>query len=107
MLVTHFQRALKSQDALMEFRTISQMFRDGQYEASAYYEHCRVALGDRFHEIFPELIALLPTISKQQVNYTSCIIGLKRMDEKIRFSLNVLYYFFIGTLFGILPRRKQ
>uniref|UniRef100_A0A182TFF5 RING-type E3 ubiquitin transferase n=1 Tax=Anopheles melas TaxID=34690 RepID=A0A182TFF5_9DIPT len=69
VLVTHFQRALKSQDALMEFRTISQMFRDGQYEASAYYEHCRVALGDRFHEIFPELIALLPTISKQQELY--------------------------------------
>uniref|UniRef100_A0A182P4F9 RING-type E3 ubiquitin transferase n=1 Tax=Anopheles epiroticus TaxID=199890 RepID=A0A182P4F9_9DIPT len=69
VLVTHFQKALKSQDALMEFRTISQMFRDGQYEASAYYEHCRVALGDRFHEIFPELIALLPTIGKQQELY--------------------------------------
>ncbi|XP_035911847.1 LOW QUALITY PROTEIN: E3 ubiquitin-protein ligase ZNF598 [Anopheles stephensi] len=69
VLVTHFQRALKNQDALMEFRTISQMFRDGQYEASAYYDHCKIALGDRFQEIFPELIALLPTIAKQQELY--------------------------------------
>uniref|UniRef100_A0A182MP14 RING-type E3 ubiquitin transferase n=1 Tax=Anopheles culicifacies TaxID=139723 RepID=A0A182MP14_9DIPT len=69
VLVTHFQKALKNQDALMEFRTISQMFRDGQYEASAYYEHCKHALGDRFNEIFPELIALLPTIAKQQELY--------------------------------------
>uniref|UniRef100_A0A182WJ08 RING-type E3 ubiquitin transferase n=1 Tax=Anopheles minimus TaxID=112268 RepID=A0A182WJ08_9DIPT len=69
VLVTHFQKALKNQDALMEFRTISQMFRDGQYEASAYYDHCKIALGDRFNEIFPELIALLPTIAKQQELY--------------------------------------
>ncbi|XP_050073729.1 E3 ubiquitin-protein ligase ZNF598 [Anopheles maculipalpis] len=69
VLVTHFQKALKSHDALMEFRTISQMFRDGQYEASAYYDHCKIALGDRFLEIFPELIALLPSIAKQQELY--------------------------------------
>ncbi|XP_049289640.1 E3 ubiquitin-protein ligase ZNF598 [Anopheles funestus] len=69
VLVTHFQKALKNQEALMEFRTISQMFRDGQYEASAYYDHCKIALGDRFNEIFPELIALLPTIAKQQELY--------------------------------------
>uniref|UniRef100_A0AAG5DLI9 RING-type E3 ubiquitin transferase n=1 Tax=Anopheles atroparvus TaxID=41427 RepID=A0AAG5DLI9_ANOAO len=68
-LVTHFQRALKDQAALAEFRTISQMFRDGQYHASAYYEHCKIALGDRFQEIFPELIALLPSIAKQQELY--------------------------------------
>ncbi|XP_058126302.1 E3 ubiquitin-protein ligase ZNF598 [Anopheles ziemanni] len=68
-LVTHFQRALKDQAALAEFRTISQMFRDGQYNASAYYEHCKIALGDRFQEIFPELIALLQNIAKQQELY--------------------------------------
>uniref|UniRef100_A0A182NHA2 RING-type E3 ubiquitin transferase n=1 Tax=Anopheles dirus TaxID=7168 RepID=A0A182NHA2_9DIPT len=69
VLVTHFQKALKNKNALVEFRTISQMFRDGQYDAAAYYEHCKFALGDRFQEIFPELLALLPTISKQQELY--------------------------------------
>lgn len=66
-LVTHFQRALKKPEALTEFRTISQMFRDGMYNPAPYYEHCKVALGDRFAEIFPELVALLPNITKQQV----------------------------------------
>uniref|UniRef100_A0A182JT38 RING-type E3 ubiquitin transferase n=1 Tax=Anopheles christyi TaxID=43041 RepID=A0A182JT38_9DIPT len=69
VLVTHFQKALRNQDALIEFRNVSQMFRDGQYDTSDYYDHCRMALGDRFHEIFPELIALLPTIAKQQELY--------------------------------------
>ncbi|EDS34196.1 conserved hypothetical protein [Culex quinquefasciatus] len=68
-LVTQFQRSLKKDDALAEFRTISQMFRDGSYNPGPYYEHCRVALGDRFHEIFPELLVLLPNITKQQELY--------------------------------------
>ncbi|XP_058056995.1 E3 ubiquitin-protein ligase ZNF598 [Anopheles bellator] len=68
-LVTQFQRTLKSPEALAEFRTISQMFRDGQYNAPAYYEHCKAALGDRFTDTFPELIALLPNIAKQQELY--------------------------------------
>ncbi|XP_053683245.1 E3 ubiquitin-protein ligase ZNF598 [Sabethes cyaneus] len=68
-LVTHFQRALKKPDALAEFRAISQMFRDGVYNPAPYYEHCKAALGDRFTEIFPELLALLPNITKQQELY--------------------------------------
>lgn len=68
-LVTHFQRALKKPEALTEFRTISQMFRDGMYNPAPYYEHCKVALGDKFAEIFPELVALLPNITKQQELY--------------------------------------
>lgn len=68
-LVTQFQRSLKKDDALSEFRTISQMFRDGSYNAGPYYEHCKVALGDRFNEIFPELLVLLPNIAKQQELY--------------------------------------
>ncbi|XP_062552765.1 E3 ubiquitin-protein ligase ZNF598 [Armigeres subalbatus] len=68
-LVTHFQRALKKPEALNEFRTISQMFRDGMYNPAPYYEHCKVALGEKFSEIFPELVALLPNITKQQELY--------------------------------------
>ncbi|XP_053675120.1 E3 ubiquitin-protein ligase ZNF598 [Anopheles nili] len=79
ILVTHFQKALQSQEALLEFKTISQMFRDDQYNASAYYDHCKAALGDRFHEIFPELIALLPNILKQQELYL-----VYCQDEKTR-----------------------
>ncbi|XP_065084383.1 E3 ubiquitin-protein ligase ZNF598 isoform X2 [Ochlerotatus camptorhynchus] len=68
-LVTHFQRALKNPEALSEFRTISQMFRDGMYNPGPYYEHCKAALGERFADIFPELVALLPNITKQQELY--------------------------------------
>lgn len=50
-----------------EFKTISQMFRENAYNAVPYYEHCKLALGERFADVFPELLALLPDIGKQQV----------------------------------------
>lgn len=49
------------------------MFRDGQYFAKAYYESCRIVLGENFNEIFPELLALLPDIDKQQVTNKNLI----------------------------------
>ena len=67
VLVQHFQDALNSIEAMEQFRQISQMFRDGDYMALPYYEHCRIALNSKFDEIFPELLTLLPDISKQQV----------------------------------------
>lgn len=66
--MTNFQNTLTTANVIEEFRKISQMFRDGSYGTQPYYEHCKVALGDQFNEIFPELLALLPDISKQQVN---------------------------------------
>ncbi|XP_055535253.1 E3 ubiquitin-protein ligase ZNF598 [Wyeomyia smithii] len=81
-LVTHFQRALKKPDALAEFRTISQMFRDGVYNPAPYYEHCKAALGDRFTEIFPELLALLPNITKQQELYLVYCQDQKNIAQK-------------------------
>ncbi|XP_058830095.1 E3 ubiquitin-protein ligase ZNF598 [Topomyia yanbarensis] len=80
-LVTHFQRALKKPDALAEFRTISQMFRDGSYNPAPYYEHCKAALGERFVEIFPELLALLPNITKQQELYLVYCQDLKSQSK--------------------------
>lgn len=66
-LVGHFKETLDTPEALDEFRHISNKFREGVYKASAYYEHCQAALKDKFDQIFPELLALLPDISKQQV----------------------------------------
>lgn len=66
-LVMNFQMALKSSDAYEQFKEFSKMFRNGSYHALPYYEHCRSALGDQFDDVFPELLALLPNISKQQV----------------------------------------
>lgn len=69
-LDTVFQKSLKNSTAYNEFKRMSQMFLDGQYNGAAYYEQCKCALGDRFNDTFPELIALLPNIAKQQVRRT-------------------------------------
>lgn len=61
-------KSLKS-PAVDEFRNISKLFRSGLCHASAYYEHCQIVLGDRFENIFPELLVLLPDISKQQASH--------------------------------------
>ena len=55
--------------AVDEFRNVSKLFRSGLCNARAYYEHCEAVLGDRFESIFPELLALLPDINKQQVTF--------------------------------------
>ncbi|CAD7013306.1 unnamed protein product [Ceratitis capitata] len=68
-LVSHFQDALKTTAAMEEFRQISQKFREGVYKTLPYYEHCQAALKDRFDDIFPELLVLLPDINKQQELY--------------------------------------
>lgn len=68
MLFFGFQSVLKTQETLSEFVSISQMFREGNYYPSAFYEHCKIVLGVKFDEIFPELLALLPDIQKQQVS---------------------------------------
>ncbi|CRL02979.1 CLUMA_CG016385, isoform A [Clunio marinus] len=64
-LVSEFQKAL-TPELMQEFRLVSQMFRDGNYFPKSYYESCEVVLGEKFNSIFPELLALLPDIEKQQ-----------------------------------------
>jgi hypothetical protein len=66
-LVSDFQEILTANEAMQEFRLLSQMFREGNYFARSYYESCRGVLGEKFDTLFPELIALLPDIEKQQV----------------------------------------
>ncbi|KAI9583528.1 E3 ubiquitin-protein ligase ZNF598 [Glossina fuscipes] len=68
-LVGYFKETLKTPEALEEFRHISQKFREGTYKTQAYYEHCQAALKDKFDNVFPELLVLLPDISKQQALY--------------------------------------
>lgn len=77
----YFKEALKTPEALEEFRHISQKFREGTYKTQAYYEHCQAALKDKFDNVFPELLVLLPDINKQQVT-------LKK--KKTNLNLNLL-----------------
>lgn len=77
-LVSHFQDALKTTEAMEEFRHISQKFREGVYKTLPYYEHCQAALKDRFDDIFPELLVLLPDINKQQELY---LVHTQRLNK--------------------------
>lgn len=66
-LFAHFQKN-EEPEAVEQFKEISKMFIHGSYHALPYYEHCKHALKDKFDVIFPELLVLLPDISKQQVS---------------------------------------
>lgn len=66
-LVKLVQNVLKDPTAVEEFKKVSQLFREGVYFANPYYEHCVAALENYFDDIFPEILTLLPDISKQQV----------------------------------------
>lgn len=66
-LFAHFQQN-EQPEAVEQFKEISKMFIHGSYHALPYYEHCKFALKDKFDVIFPELLVLLPDISKQQVS---------------------------------------
>lgn len=82
-------KSLKS-PAVDEFRNISKLFRSGLCHASAYYEHCQIVLGDRFENIFPELLVLLPDIGKQQVSQIIVLIQTNKLlaRTKILIGLN-------------------
>lgn len=67
ILVSFFQKALKTPEAVEAFRNSSKLFRGDLCSAETFYEHCEATLGPQFHSIFPELLVLLPDIRKQQV----------------------------------------
>lgn len=66
-LAKEFQKVLTTPESMQEFRNVSKMFREGNYFPKSYYETCQHVLGAGFETIFPELLALLPDIQKQQV----------------------------------------
>ncbi|XP_017015326.2 E3 ubiquitin-protein ligase ZNF598 [Drosophila takahashii] len=68
-LVDQVMELLKTPEALNEFRMLSSKFRDGSCSGQAYYEHCQCAMLSSFNNLFPELLAMLPDISKQQELY--------------------------------------
>lgn len=65
-LVAKFMEVLTSPESFNEFKQLSQMFREGTFSSESYYKHCVKCLGKAFDEVFPELLALLPDISRQQ-----------------------------------------
>ncbi|KAI8796844.1 zinc finger protein 598 [Biomphalaria glabrata] len=67
-LIQDIQQALSGiTDAFANFKALSGQFRQGVMEASDYYLSCLALMGDKnFEFIFPELLALLPDITKQQ-----------------------------------------
>ncbi|CAO1321783.1 unnamed protein product [Diamesa hyperborea] len=89
-LVGEFQKALNTHESMSQFREMSQMFRDGQYFAKAYYESCRIVLGENFNEIFPELLALLPDIDKQQSLYVAHTHSKEQTEQKTKKKSNKL-----------------
>lgn len=84
-LFAHFQQN-EQPEAVEQFKEISKMFMHGSYHALPYYEHCKFALKDKFDVIFPELLVLLPDISKQQVSYSE-----REFNSSIRRLIFVCY----------------
>lgn len=76
-----------------EFRNVSKLFRSGLCNARAYYEHCEAVLGERFESIFPELLALLPDINKQQVTELALFWIVQILWER-----NFFIYHLTGTV---------
>ncbi|KAL5287744.1 ZNF598.2 family protein [Megaselia abdita] len=81
-LVKIFKSSMPTVEAMEEFRNNTQRFRNGAYPAGAYYEHCEFVLEDKFHVVFPELLALLPDIGKQQELYLVYSQRLKHLQKK-------------------------
>ncbi|GLH02955.1 Uncharacterized protein GBIM_08897 [Gryllus bimaculatus] len=54
---------------LDDFLQLSALYRQGALPAATFRSHCRHLLGEEaFADVFPELLALLPDIAKQQVS---------------------------------------
>lgn len=72
-----------------DFKNLSGEFRRSDISASEYYKRCGEILGkENFNEIFPELLALLPDINKQQellsvYMHSEC---LKKDDKVLKIS---------------------
>lgn len=65
-LVKKFAVALGGTEAFEGFKVASRAFRDSMISADDFYQHCQSALGSKLDDVFPELVALLPDIAKQQ-----------------------------------------
>lgn len=75
---------VKNSEGLDEFVAISKLFREGSYYPTAFYADCKIILGDKFDIVFPELLALLPDIPKQQVSI-DCINIIVNLNNWMMF----------------------
>ena len=67
-----------------DFKTLSGEFRRSEVPASLYYTKCESILGKTiFHQIFSELLALLPDIDKQQ-ELLSVYLSTLKTEEKVK-----------------------
>eukprot|EP00045_Choanoeca_perplexa_P017017 m.238202 g.238202 ORF g.238202 m.238202 type:complete len:793 (+) comp17426_c0_seq5:270-2648(+) len=64
-MVDSIKQAVGSADAFEEFRSLSAAFRSNEVTAEEYYLRCSQLLGARFNSIYPELVALLPSLAMQ------------------------------------------
>lgn len=79
-----FKRLLMvcSPEGLSEFKIFSEKFRNDKITSEKYYEHCQKFLGVNFDEFFPELLVLLPNVTKQQELYKVCNNKSRKMLVK-------------------------
>ncbi|XP_076242841.1 E3 ubiquitin-protein ligase ZNF598 isoform X2 [Calliopsis andreniformis] len=79
---TKVNEVLRQHDQIEEFRCISGLFRQGTCSPQDYYTHCREVMGfSAFENVFPELLVLLPDITKQQELFK---IHKKENGNKVR-----------------------
>ncbi|XP_069358859.1 E3 ubiquitin-protein ligase ZNF598 isoform X2 [Maniola hyperantus] len=76
-LVKQFAVALGGAAAVEDFKVASRAFRDSIISAEEFYLHCQAALGSQLETVFPDLVALLPDIAKQQELVIGRDIGCK------------------------------
>lgn len=72
-----------------DFKHISGEFRRSEISARQYYQRCEEILGEKnFSQVFPELLALLPDIDKQQelLSIFMSSSSLKKDDKVIKIS---------------------
>ncbi|XP_013142981.1 PREDICTED: zinc finger protein 598 [Papilio polytes] len=65
-LVKKFTIALGDIAAVENFKAASRAFRDSSISADDFYQSCQAVLGSQLENVFPDLVALLPDIAKQQ-----------------------------------------
>ncbi|KAL5018542.1 hypothetical protein ScPMuIL_004264 [Solemya velum] len=84
-LIKDIANTLGSRDGCFdEFKSFSGEFRRGHISASEYYQRCRSLLGENtFENVFPELLALLPDIDKQQQLLTIHSAYRDELEENI------------------------
>ncbi|KAL1495013.1 hypothetical protein ABEB36_010503 [Hypothenemus hampei] len=68
-LIKRLKEILNDDEKIIEFKSLSDKFRKSDVDVTTYTNHCHRMLGERFDDVIPELLVLLPDIKKQQELY--------------------------------------